>query len=148
MAAVAVRASARERICAPRTLADYLAAWADRLAAWAVKVSAWERICTPCTLAACAKTFRLQRKSNVFEQTAKVHDVQIRSQADTLTAQAARRLAQAARRSARVRGAQIRSGLARGPPQRRNAEILLFWILAVLILAFVNICFFLKVLPF
>ncbi len=37
-----------------------------------------------------------------FAPTAKVHDVQIRSQADTLTAQAARRLA-------KVRDAQIRS---------------------------------------
>ncbi len=109
MAAVAVRASARERNCAPRTLADRRAAWANRLAAWAVNVSAWEPICTSCTLAVCAKTLEFLCNIKGFAQTAKVHDVQIRSRADTLTAQAARRLAQAARRSARVRGAQIRS---------------------------------------
>ena len=105
---MAVRVSAWERICASRTLADRLAALANRLAAWAVNVSAWERICTSCTLAVCSKTLIFQRKSNVCEQTAKELDVQIRSQADTLTAQAARRLAQPARRSARVRDVQIR----------------------------------------
>ena len=109
LAAVAVRASARERICAPRTLADRLAAWANRLAAWAVNVSAWERICTSCTLAVCPKTLEFLCNIKVLAQTAKVHDVQIRPQADTFTAQATRRFAQAARRSARVRGEQIRS---------------------------------------
>ena len=75
-------------------------------------------------MAVCSESFIFLRNINDSEQTAKAHDVQIRSQADSLTAQAATRsakahdvqirsqaatpVAQAAERSAKVRGAQIR----------------------------------------
>ena len=55
------------------------------------------------------ETLIFQRNFIVPEQAAKVHDVRLRSQADALTVQTARRSVQAARRSARVRDVQIRS---------------------------------------